>query len=670
MFCLLVSRHCKTNYKFSGWAVISPTNELRQTEGELRAEEARVWRSLTQQILLNREWLEMSVQAAGQLDLVLSRLMLGRKWLGNIPEVRDEGVISLRNAKHPVLLIRQEMDRDSVVGSDVNLGAIDGNQGLVLTGPNAGGKTVILKLLGLYALMARSGIPVPADSSTPDDNNGQTTSEYCQRPRIDFFDPVLADIGDLQSVGSDLSTFSGHMLVCRQVLASSGRNALVLMDELGSGTDPAQGVAIAQALLEALVDTGARVAITTHYMELKQLAASDSRFAVAGMQFVNGSPTYKLLPGTVGESYALAVAERLQLPKEVITRATELLDSETRQMGDLILELEDQKALADLQAKEMEEKRKELAALEVKMKEEQIRLEKKQLVARRDEAKKFAQKLEEKERVLEDILEKLKSDPSRRIIAKSWDDVRFVKRDALNEAENVPSVMALKRKAAVAMEEAQAQLVPLAELRDKPALKLGDKLIVCKPGPLFGREGTVVKALVNKVEIKVNNMSMTLKLNQVAMPSSSSTTLSSSGSKPVGVGKKSTSKAAEKAIKAEKRQASLQGDDDWSSVTSQAVTGGGKKSSSASSGNMRTQVNTVDVRGCNLEEAKEMSKDKFSTCLMAGRPVVYILHGHGTKGILKTKIRSWLKSERQLVKKWGPADASDGGDAFTRVELK
>ena len=217
----------------------------------------------------------------------------------------------------------------------------------------------VLKLLGLVSLMARAGIPVPAAAGN---------DEYT--PRVDFFDPVLADIGDIQSVGGDLSTFSGHMLVCREVLNSAGRQALVLMDEVGSGTDPAQGVAIAQALLEALVDTGARVAITTHYMQLKQLAAVDERFAVGGMQFVNGRPTYKLLPGTVGESFALAVAERLELPRSVLDRANELLDSETRQMGDLIRELEDQKALLDQQSAEMEEKMKEIKRMEFAMKEE------------------------------------------------------------------------------------------------------------------------------------------------------------------------------------------------------------------------------------------------------------------------------------------------------------
>lgn len=359
-----------------------------------------------------------------------------------------------------------------------------------------GGKTVILKLLGLMALMSRSGIPVPAApegvSSSASTTNGE---EVRQKPRVDFFDPVLADIGDLQSVGGDLSTFSGHMLVCREVLSNSGENALVLMDELGSGTDPNQGVAIAQSIMEALVEAGARVAITTHYMQLKQLAASDDRFAVAGMQFVKGQPTYRLQPGTVGESYALAVAERLQLPEKVISRANELLDSETRAMGELIRDLEDQRALVNEQMLDLQEKQQEMKRMEMQIKEEQIRLEKKHLTARRDEARKFATKLEEKEAILADVLEKLKQDPSKRILAKSWDDIKFVRRDALNEAENVPSVLARKKKAANAVENVRAELVPIAEMRNKPDLQEGDTLIVLQGGTLFGREAKVGKSV-------------------------------------------------------------------------------------------------------------------------------------------------------------------------------
>lgn len=420
-------------------------------------------------------------------------------------------------------------------------------------------------------------------------------------------------------------------------------------------------MALAQALLEALLETGARVAITTHFLPLKQLAASDDRFSVGGMQFVGGRPTYKLLPGTVGESFALAVAERLQLPASVINRATELLDSETRQMGDLIRDLEDQKVLMDQQATELELKKKEIAQLEQKMKEEQIRLEKKQLVARREEAKKFAKKLEQKEQILGEILEKLKSDPSRRIVAKSWDEIKFVKRDALNEAENVPSVVAQKRKAEKAMQQVQDELVPIAELRDRPDLQQGDGVVVCKKGPLLGREGIIVKVLGSRVEVNVNNMNVGLKLSEVALPGrgGGSSSIPSPRTMKTKVGKKTMSRAAEKALENEK-------------------VGGARlpKNDSVSTSNrnagatIRTQSNTVDVRGCNLEEAKEKAQAKFSACLMSGRNVVYILHGHGTGGVLRDKVRQWLRSQSTVVKSWKPADSSDGGNAFTQVNLK
>jgi DNA mismatch repair protein MutS2 len=641
------SRSGKTVY-VEPTEIVGPTNELRQAEAELRSEEASVWRKLTQEIVANQDGLATAVGAVGQLDLVMARYRLGQELQGTVPIVQEQGVIDLKQSRHPVLLLR---GIPNVVGSDIKLGA-DSNQGLVLTGPNSGGKTIILKLLGLVALMARAGIPVPAEQGNEDG----------YQPRVDFFNPVLADIGDIQSVGGDLSTFSGHMLVCREVLASAGKQALVLMDEVGSGTDPAQGVAIAQSLLEALVDSGARVAITTHYMQLKQLAAADDRFAVGGMQFVNGRPTYRLLPGAIGESFALAVAERLQLPQQVLDRANELLDSETRQMGDLIRELEDQKLLLDQQAVEMDEKRKELARMEFEMKESILKMEKKQLTVRRDSAKEFAKKLEEKEEILEEILDKLKSDPSRKLVARSWNDIKFVKRDALNEAENVPSVVARKALRDAAMEEEAGELVPIAELREKPSLQEGDLVVVCKKGPLFAREGSVVKSTGKRVEVRVNNMNVALKLTEVALPVKN-------GPKPKTFESsqqtraKSISKATERALANEGAGGASS---EWERVrqTQQQSSPSGKQLQ------MKTDANTVDVRGLNLLEAQEKVKDKCSMSLMSGRSVIYILHGHGTGGVLKNKVRNWLRTERSLVKRWEPAKQEDGGDSHTRVELK
>ena len=643
-----VSRSGRTVYVEPN-EIVGVTNEMRQAEVELRAEEARVWRQLTESIVEHRDDIERAVAAAAQIDLVVARYRLGEKLKGTIPTVKDEGVMNLKEARHPVLLLR---DLDDVVANDIDHFGADGNQGMVLTGPNSGGKTIILKLMGLCALMARDGIPVPAQE---------------EGARVDFFGPVLADIGDIQSVDGDLSTFSAHMLVCREVLANSGQNALVLMDEPGSGTDPSQGVAIAQALLESLLESGSRVAITTHFLELKQLAASDDRFSVGGMQFVNGRPTYKLQPGVVGESFALAVAERLQLPPSVISRATELLDSETRQMGDLIRDMEDQKALIDRQAAELAQKQEEMEALEAEMKQQQQRLEAKQLSARRDEARKFAKKLEEKEQILEDIIEKLKKDPSKKLLARSWDDIRFVKRDALTEAENVPSVLRRQQRCAEAEEQRQVELIPLSELREKPDLKVGDTLVICKKGSsLRGKEGTISK-LGKKIELNVGSMPIRLKMSELAMPLSSggaaSATPVASQKQPVyGPNGERLSKAAQRALGG----GELGG---GAKVGGLDEPNGGGGRSGKFGGVGRLESNTVDCRGMNFEDAKQKVIKKMGTVMMQKRPVVYILHGHGT-GALKTKIRSWLQRGKQWVKSYRKADQDDGGDAFTMVEVK
>ena len=365
------------------------------------------------------------------------------------------------------------------------------------------------------------------------------------------------------------------------------------IDELGSGTDPNQGVAIAQALLEAILETGSRVAITTHYMELKQLASSDDRFAVGGMQFVNGRPTYKLLPGVVGESFALSVAERLNIPQTVIDRATELLDSETRQMGDLIRDMEDQKAVIDEQANELVMKRKELEELEIQMKKQQEKLDRQLVTARRTEAEKFAKKLQEKEKILEEVLMKLKSDPSKKLVANSWDELKYVRRDALTEAENIPSVLRKKEQAAAAAEKQFAEMVPLAEMREKPEIKAGDKLIVCKNGALKGSEAVVVNVSGKRVDVIIKGMPMTMKLAEVALPPKfykpveqiQSPIKIKTGKNTVSNGGPKMSKMALKALAEEEADAKIQGSKQ------------SRESKKESGAVMRLSSNTVDCLG-------------------------------------------------------------------------
>jgi DNA mismatch repair protein MutS2 len=626
------SRSGKTAYVEPS-EIVGPTNELRQAEAELRSEEARVWRQLTEMVVKDREEIERNVASIGQLDLTMARVRLGKRLSGVVPTVAEDGVVSVKEARHPILLLR---GLEGVVGSDIDIGE-GNNQGLILTGPNSGGKTIVLKLLGLFAFMVRDGIPVPCEPSEP--------------ARVDFFSPVLADIGDIQSVDSDLSTFSGHMLVVREVLNNADKNALVLMDEPGSGTDPNQGVAIAQALLEALLDRGCRVAITTHYLELKQLASTDDRFAVAGMQFKNGKPTYKLLPGVIGESFALAVAERLKLPQAVIDRAYNLLDSETRQMGELIRDLEDQKKMVEEKAEEMRKRDFEMRELKADMKRQQERLEAKQLNARREEAKKFSAKLEEKEKLLEDILEKLKgSGASKKVIADSWSDIRIVKREALAEAENVSGGV-MNRLRQQQSEAEEIDLIPISEMSGINKVNVDDEVVVCKKGAFYGKSGTVKQVGKKIIQVAVGGVPVRLTLKEIAFPPSSGYTAKArTNNNPT------MSKMAQRALELD---SSADSPIDMSPNASPRDKGS----------TMKTKANTVDCVGKNFEESKRLALYAFSNAAMSNRSVVYILHGHGT-GVLKKKIREWLKSDRQWVKNFRPADQEDGGDALTRVELK
>ncbi|KAG7352474.1 Smr domain containing protein [Nitzschia inconspicua] len=322
--------------------------------------------------------------------------------------------------------------------------------------------------------------------------------------------------------------------------------------------------------------------------------------------------------------------------------------------------MEDQKALIDQQVLEIEERKKEIAVIECKMREERNRLEKSMLTARRDEARKFAKKLEEKEQILEDILGKLKSDPSRKVIARSWDEIKFIKRDAINDAENVPSVLKAKQKKAAVVEEALQELVPLAEIRNRQTLKEGDVVTVCKPGALFGREAIVVKDQGKQLQVQVSGVPMSLRHTDISMVSASSivVNLPKSAAAQSGGGKGSRlSRSTEKALMAENTGPN-------SSTVSDTSRSGTRSPS------IRMDSNTVDVRGCNLEDAIDKVKQKISKSVMRGQHTIYVLHGHGSGGILKSKLRGWLKTEKTLIRNWAPADQADGGDAFTRLVLK
>eukprot|EP01039_Chlorochromonas_danica_P009671 gene9671-10693_t len=345
------------------FAIVEPSNELKTLMQELRAEENKIFFTMCTAIHTYRNEIKRSLLAAAELDMIRAKSLLGQEIQGVVPLVQEEGVIHCEDAKHPLLILKQHAKRrldptttsattststattSVVVGNDIYLNQT--SHAIVISGPNAGGKTIVLKTVGLYAHMVRYGIPIPA--------------KLTYRLRIDYFQEILADIGDMQSVTTetDFSTFSGHLFVCKEMIkiveklqqqnnnnnnqlstdnndsdegrptSSSSNHSLILLDEIGTGTDPIQGQALAQAILEELMALQCRLIVTTHYSQLKELALRDPRFQVGAMEWLDcgnsssgrgsgssgtllGSrPTYKMKLGLVGESHALELAERI-----------------------------------------------------------------------------------------------------------------------------------------------------------------------------------------------------------------------------------------------------------------------------------------------------------------------------------------------------------------------
>jgi len=263
--------------------------------------------------------------------------------------------------------------------------------------------------------------------------------------------------------------------------------------------------------------------------------------------------------------------------------------------------------------------------------------------------------LEEKELVLENILDRLKSDPSRKILANSWDDIRYIRRGALNEAENVPG-----RKKEDIDASKKAELIPLAELKPLPSLNVGDMLVICKKGSMNGKRAKILKLGGKQMQVAVGKMPMQMKLTELALPVTGQSENKLKGQE--GRGRDNLSKIARKALAENAAMSEASGN----SKRDDSILESTQQSKSVI---MRTDSNTLDLRGCTFEEGKRKCEDFFSRFVMQKTPIVFVLHGHGT-GVLKKRLREWFKRDKDWVKSFKPADVSEGGDAFTQVTLK
>ena len=441
-------------------AVTQLNNELTRL---ILDEEAEVRRILTElsALLAQDSAVPMTLSTIGELDLIASKAKLARDWRLNRPEASADGLYDLRGARHPLI--------ENPVANDINLGE---TKLLLITGPNMGGKTATLKTLGLAVLMHQCGLYVAADSA-----------------RLPVVRDVLVDIGDEQSIEASLSTFASHLKHLRYVLRHAAPDTLVLVDELGSGTDPDEGAALAQALIETLLQQDARGIITSHLSPLKLFALETPGLKNASMGFevTTLAPTYHLQVGQPGRSYALAIANRMGLPRDVLARAGELLGPEAGLMERMLGELERER-------RELGEQLETAAAARRDAEAElgRVRHERETLESRRNEM--MAEAAQKAESLYADAVER----------------VRTLRARAQEESAR-PRVMQELRELRVQAQKARPA-PPKREERGDP-IRVGNKVDV----PAYGAQGQVLEMRGDDLVVQLGLMKVGVKRRDVRL---------------------------------------------------------------------------------------------------------------------------------------------------------
>ncbi|TCN24495.1 endonuclease MutS2 [Mesobacillus foraminis] len=450
-------------------SVVQLNNELQGIRVREQLEIERILIELSVLVGENHEDLLSIVEILADLDFMFAKARYGNKIKGSKPAVNNKGIISLYQARHPLIPIDEVVPNTIVLGKDYST--------IVITGPNTGGKTVTLKTLGLCTLMAQAGLQVPALDGS----------------EIAVFDAVYADIGDEQSIEQSLSTFSSHMVNIVDILERVDFNSLVLFDELGAGTDPQEGAALAISILDEVYRRGARVIATTHYPELKAYGYNREGVINASVEFnvETLSPTYKLLIGVPGRSNAFEISKRLGLRESVIEKAKTYISADSNQVENMIASLEASKRLAEKEAEEAHELLKDAERLHKDLQ--------KQMMAYYDRKDELVEKAKEK---AAGIVEKARQDAEEVIR-----DLRQMRLEKSAEVKEHELIDARRRLAEAAPERKQANKEN-KKTGTRHDFSAGDEVMVTT----FGQKGHLVDRVSdNEWQVQIGILKMKVK---------------------------------------------------------------------------------------------------------------------------------------------------------------
>ena len=567
-------------------AVINLNNSMRELEASEKQEIARILEELSLRISPCVQPLSSDLTVMSHLDFVFAKAGLSGAMHAEKPLMNDRGIIDLKKARHPLL------PRDRAVPIDIRLG--ETYDLLVVTGPNTGGKTVSLKTVGLLTLMAQSGLHIPAFEGS----------------RMAVFTEVYADIGDEQSIEQSLSTFSGHMRNIVEIVNKADSESLCLFDELGAGTDPTEGAALAISILSFLHRMQVRTMATTHYSELKVFALNSEGVENAACEFdVNTlRPTYRILIGVPGKSNAFAISKKLGLPQHIIDEAGEHIEKDAQAMEDLISRLETERIRMEKEKGLAETFKREAQSLKDK-----LRSQEEQSEARRDKILEDARR--EAQKILEDAKETADSAISR---INKLSHQAGVGRDLEKERERIRS----------GLKDVESGI----GLNKKPVRKPGEK-----------------KAKELHKGDRVHIISMNMDGTVSTLPNDRGMLFVQMGILRSQVSKDDIAviDEPETGVIAQERAARS------------SFGGNGLKTMTIS-----PEINLI---GKNVDEAVSELDKYLDDALLAHLPQVRIIHGRGT-GALKSGIHAYLKKQK-YVKSFALADFEDGGEAITIVKF-